>query len=313
MTKSKASPQTAPNDGSESTFVARLIADEQTSRRIADLLSESLDPSETACAAFEQSDGRWQVDAHFRNQPDETSLREIVTLAVGEELARAMTVELVAPRNWVKESLIGLRPVTAGRFVVHGAHDRAKVAINAIGIVVEAALAFGTGHHGSTSGCLAALDALAKRRRAMRIIDIGCGTGVLAIAAARCFRRSVVAGDIDTVAVAAARDNVRLNRTAAFVTVLRASGTNARTITRGKPYDLIFANILLGPLLRLAVPIRRLAAPGARIVLSGLLPSHANAVLAIYRAQGLALERRIAREGWVTLVMRRGCPPCRAR
>ena len=94
---------------------------------------------------------------------------------------------------------------------------------------------------------------------------------------------------------------------------MRASGTQARTITRGKPYDLIFANILLGPLLRLAVPIRRLAAPGARIVLSGLLPSHANAVLAIYRAQGLALERRIAREGWVTLVMRRGCPPCRAR
>ena len=278
------------------TTVARLVCDEPTARRLAAYLGEVFADEDCVCAAFEAGDGRWQV-----------------AIAAGAAAAAAVTIERLAGADWVAQSLAGLAPVRVGRFVVHGAHDRAKVAINAIGIVVEAALAFGTGHHGSTSGCLAALDALAKRRRAMRIIDIGCGTGVLAIAAARCFRRRVVAGDIDAVAVAAARDNMRLNRTAAFVTVVRASGTQARTITRGKPYDLIFANILLGPLLRLAVPIRRLAAPGARIVLSGLLPSHANAVLAIYRAQGLALERRIAREGWVTLVMRRGCPPCRAR
>ena len=293
------------------TTVARLACDEPTARRVAAYLGDVFGGEECVCAAFEAGDGRWQVAMHCRTPP--ADLREQVAIAAGAAAAADVTIERLADADWVAQSLAGLAPVRVGRFVVHGAHDRAKVAINAIGIVVEAALAFGTGHHGSTSGCLAALDALAKRRRAMRIIDIGCGTGVLAIAAARCFRRRVVAGDIDAVAIAAARDNVRLNRTAAFVTVLRASGTKARTITRGKPYDLIFANILLGPLLRLAVPIRRLAAPGARIVLSGLLPSHANAVLAIYRAQGFALERRIAREGWVTLVMRRGCPPCRAR
>ena len=128
---------------------------------------------------------------------------------------------------------------------------------------------------------------------------------MLAIAAAKILRTRVVASDIDRVAVAAARANARGNRVARSITVMRAAGANARAITALAPYDLIFANILLGPLLRLAVPIRRLAGANARIVLSGLLPGHANAVLAIYRAQGLTLERRIALDGWVTLVLRR--------
>ena len=135
------------------------------------------------------------------------------------------------------------------------------------------------------------------------MLDIGTGSGVLAIAAAKIFRTRVVASDIDRVAVDAARANARLNRAAPAITLVHAAGARARAITAHAPYDLIFANILLGPLLRLAVPIRRLAAPGARIVLSGLLPAHANAALAIYRAQGLALERRIPLDGWVTLVL----------
>jgi ribosomal protein L11 methyltransferase len=153
---------------------------------------------------------------------------------------------------------------------------------------------------------LLALDELAKRQRARRVLDVGTGSGVLAIAAAKILRARVTASDIDPVAVEAARANARLNRAAAAITFVRAAGANARAITAQAPYDLIFANILLGPLLRLAVPLRRLAAPGARIVLSGLLPGHANAVLAIYRAQGLALERRIPLDGWVTLVLRSG-------
>jgi ribosomal protein L11 methyltransferase len=195
--------------------------------------------------------------------------------------------------------------VRAGRFVVHGAHDRAGLRANDIGIEIEAALAFGTGHHGTTCGCLLALDDLMKRRRAPNVLDIGTGTGVLAIAAAQLLRKRVAAGDIDPVAVRAARENARLNRAASFITFVRAAGVRAQVIRERGPYGLIFANILMGPLTRLAVPIRSLAAPGAHVVLSGLLPSHANAVVSIYSAQGLVLERRTVLEGWVTLVMRR--------
>ncbi len=203
------------------------------------------------------------------------------------------------------ESLNGLKPVACGRFIVHGAHDRARVRPNDIGIEIEAALAFGTGHHGTTRGCLLALADLAKRRRLRRVLDLGTGSGVLAIAAARIMPARVTASDIDRVAVGAAHANLRLNRAARTVTLLQAKGTRARAIAGNAPYDLIFANIILSALTRLAVQVAQLAAPGARIVLSGLLPSHANAALAIYRAQGLALERRIPLDGWITLVLKR--------
>jgi ribosomal protein L11 methyltransferase len=287
------------------TTVAHLACDETTARRIAAYLGESLDAEDTACAAFEGDDGRWHVAIHFRTPPDEPGLRELVALVAGAAAADGLSIKPIADADWVTQSLAGLRPVRAGRFVVHGAHDRAHLRANDISIEIEAALAFGTGHHGTTRGCLLALADLAKRQRARRVLDIGTGTGVLAIAAARLLRTRVVAGDIDPVAVRAARGNARLNRVELMVAFSCAAGTRAQAITARAPYQLIFANILLAPLVRLAVPLRKLAAPGARIVLSGLLPNHANAVLAIYRAQGLTLERRVALEGWVTLVMRR--------
>jgi len=289
-----------------STTVARLACDQPTARRIAAYLGEIFSADDTACAAFEGDGGQWQVAIHFRRAPDEAAVRAQVAIAAGDAAAAALRIEQVAPADWVAESLAGLAPVRAGRFIVHGAHDRARVRSHDIGIEIEAALAFGTGHHGTTRGCLLALDDLAKRRRARRVLDIGTGSGVLAMAAAKILRTRVVASDIDRVAVEAARANTRLNRVAPAIMLLRAAGANARAITTHAPYDLIFANILLGPLMRLAVPIRRLAGANARIVLSGLLPSHANAVLAIYRAQGLTLERRVPLDGWVTLVLRRG-------
>jgi ribosomal protein L11 methyltransferase len=287
------------------TTVARLACDEPTARRLAAYLGESLDADGTACTAFEGDDGHWQVAIHFRTAPDEALLRGLVKLAAGEMAAHALRIEPVGAADWVAQSLAGLKPVRAGRFIVHGAHDRARLRPNNIGIEIEAALAFGTGHHGTTRGCLLALVDLTKGRSIRSVLDIGTGTGVLAIAAARLLRTCIVAGDIDPVAVRSARVNARLNRVASLITFTRAVGSRAPSIAINAPYDLILANILLSPLTRLAVPLCKLAAPGARIVLSGLLPGHANGVIAIYRAQGLALERCIPLDGWITLVMRR--------
>jgi ribosomal protein L11 methyltransferase len=293
------------------TTVARLACDEQTARRLAAFLGESLDPENTACSAFEDGGG-WQIAIHFRGAPDETSLRSLVAIAAGATASRLLTIEPVAALDWVAQSLADLRPVRVGRFLVHGAHDRAKLHANDIGIEIEAALAFGTGHHGTTRGCLQALADLAKHRRIRRVLDVGTGSGILAIAAAKLLHARITASDIDARAIEAARGNGRINRAAPLVTFVRASGTAARVITSAAPYQLIFANILLGAVTRLAVPLRRLAAPGARIVLSGLLPSHASAVIAIYRAQGLVLEKRITLDGWVTLVMHQKTKPPRA-
>ena len=295
------------------TIAARLTCDERTARRVAFFLAESLDGDEAACAAFENQRGQWEVAVHMQGAPDEARLRDLVRVAAGNDAAQALRFETVDDADWVRQSLEGLKPVRAGRFLVHGSHDRERVKPNEIGIEIEAALAFGTGHHGTTRGCLLALDDLTRRRSFRRVLDIGTGSGVLAIAAAKLLRKSIVASDIDRVAVDAARNNARLNH-APRIAFVHAAGASARAIAAHGPYDLVLANILLGPLTRLAVPIRRLVAPGARIVLSGLLPSHANAALAYYAAQGFRLERRIPLDGWMTLVLeRRRCARSRGR
>ena len=289
----------------EPSVVARLLAPEREARRIADLLAESFDPEESAVAAFEREPGQWAVAIHFGRPPNEAAVRALVGLAAGADAANALVFERIAAQDWVKQSLEGLSPVRAGRFVVHGSHDRSAVPFNRIGIEIEAALAFGTGHHGTTRGCLLALDDLLKRTKPRRFLDIGTGTGVLAIAAARATHGSVLASDIDPVSVQVARANAALNHAGAGITFLRAAGLDAAAF-RGRQFDLVLANILAEPLKRMAARAARLLRPRGRIVLSGLLPGHANAVISAYQAQGLGLERRIALDGWATLVMRRG-------
>jgi len=284
-----------------STAIALLETSEQSAHRVADIFAESFAADEVAVSLVDNGAGRWRVAMYFRAPPDEKIIRALTAAAAGNATAKALRLERVAAKDWVRESLAGLAPVTAGRFIVHGAHDRAGIPFNRIGIEIEAALAFGTGHHGTTRGCLLALDSLCKSLPRRRILDLGTGSGVLAIAAARAWRQPVLATDIDGSAVRAARANASFNHAGSFVEVIKADGLAARRLHERAPYDLVLANILLRPLQRLAAPLTRLTAPGARVVLSGLLASQANAAIAAYR--GLALERRIDLDGWTTLVL----------
>ncbi len=290
------------------TSIAMLTTSEHTGRKVADLITEGFAADTVAVSLVDEGRGHWRVDIHSCTKPNAKALRALVGAAAGAKAAKTLRFATVAAKDWVAESLVGLKPVTAGRFTVHGAHDRAGIAPNRLGIEIEAALAFGTGHHGTTRGCLLALDRLCKSWRsgkaAPRILDLGTGSGVLTIAAARVLHQRVLATDIDAAAVRVARANARLNGVGPLVTLATAPGVTAPAIRAQAPFDLAFANILLEPLERLAAPLAKIVAPGGRVVLSGLLTSQANAALAAYRA--FRLERRIVLDGWTTLVLKRG-------
>jgi ribosomal protein L11 methyltransferase len=288
------------------TAVAKLETDERTARKMASIFAECCDDENIATTLVDNGNGHWSVAIHFPASPDEQAVRALAQAAAGPTAARAITFGRVAAKDWVRESLAGLQPVQVGRFVVHGAHDRARVPPNRIGIEIEAALAFGTGHHGTTRGCLLALERICKASSARRILDLGTGSGVLAIAAARALRQHVLATDVDGEAVRVARTNAQLNRAGPLIEMAQADGVERRSVCARAPFDLVFANILLGPLQRFAAPLTKLIAPGGRIVLSGLLNSQANAALSAYRP--LALERRITLDGWTTLVLKRQHP-----
>lgn len=281
--------------------MVRVRADEATAKRIADHFLDRFYEGEGAVGAFEAPDGSWYAEAHF---PELPSKREIES-AVRDILAdAAVEYEALAARDWIAASLEGLKIVRAGRFAIHGSHDRDKIRANDTGIEIEAALAFGTGHHGTTLGCLRALERLARTRKPKRILDVGTGTAVLAIAAARAFHAPVMATEIDRASVLVAKENARANRASPHVGVLHTGSLSAPVIAQYAPYDLIFANILLPVLKRLSRPIVSLAAPGATVILSGLLPSQALAALARYRAQGMQLVQAETIENWTTLTLR---------
>jgi len=292
-----------PHPPAADTVLAALTADEQTARRVAEVFADAFFADEVAVSLVDNGHGQWRLSVYFRHEIDEARVRDLAIAAAGAEIGGGLRFERIAAKNWVAESLLALKPIAAGRFVVHGGHDRGCAAPNRIAIEIEAALAFGTGHHGSTRGCLLALDRLSKRAKAKRILDLGTGSGVLAIATARAFRRRVLASDIDAAAVRIARDNARLNGSAAWVRVCRANGVAAADIRAGAPFDIVFANILLAPLQRLAAPLTRIVAPRGRLILSGLLNAQAATARAAY--PHFTLERRIALEGWTTLVLRR--------
>jgi len=280
------------------------LTNEAAAKQVVDALTEVLFEAEAAISAFERPDGGWDVTVDFADAPDQGLLRDVVAKTAGEPIANTVSFDTVEAKDWVKASLDHLVPVPAGRFVVFGGHDRARVPANKLGIEIEVALAFGTGHHGTTRGCLLLLDQVLKAHHPRRVLDLGTGTGVLAIAAAKALHRHVLASDIDAPSVRLARDNARLNQTGPLVRILRASGFSAPDFAAHGPFDLVLANILANPLRQLAGPMARHLAPSARVILSGLLTPQATAVIAAYRARGLIPLRHLKIEGWSSLLLR---------
>ena len=268
---------------------------------------ETLRPAPTGVGVIEVEDGsgRWEVAGYFDARPDIAGLE----LLAAVHAARPFAVSRLDDRDWVAQVRRELSPVRAGRFVVHGGHDRGAAGVNRIGLEIEAAMAFGTGHHATTRGCLLALERLARTGLvAERTADVGCGTGVLAMAAARLWHRSVIAADIDPVAVATARANIRANRLPAALPVVRAPGLRHPVLHAGAPYDLVFANILAAPLVAMAGDMAAHLAPGGRAILSGILRRQARRVLGVYAGHGLVLRERLMIGDWATLTLERARP-----
>ncbi|KAA0073547.1 50S ribosomal protein L11 methyltransferase [Tardiphaga sp. P9-11] len=293
---------TTPQGTSRATFA---VGDEFSAKRIVDLLTESFEEGQAAIAAFESPEGRWDVTVHFADPPDEASIRDLVSLASDDAVAASIVFDSIEAKDWVKESLEGLVPVRAGRFIVHGQHDRDKVRPNQLGIEIEAALAFGTGHHGTTRGCLIYLDYVLRAKAPKRMLDLGTGTGVLAIAAAKATKRRVLATDIDPMSVKVARENMRLNGVGNLVDTVCATGFSSPAFGDRAPFDLILANILANPLRAMSTDMSRHLTRNGMVILSGLLPHQAMSVIAAYRARGLVLRKHQIVEGWSSLLMQR--------
>lgn len=254
-------------------------------------------------AEIDEAKAIFEVSAYV-DAPDGEEAERLFAGAIAEAGGGKICREELPDKDWMADVLAALKPVRAGRFLVHGAHDRDKVKTNDLAIEIEAGQAFGTGHHGTTAGCLETIARLATRRKPRNALDLGTGSAVLAIGLAKLARVPVLATDIDPVAVRVARANVESNGVANFVDCATAIGFGAEAIRERAPYDLIVANILAGPLMKLAPEFHRHLAQGGDIVLSGILTTQRNAVLAAFRNQGLYHVATLVRGEWVTLHLR---------
>jgi ribosomal protein L11 methyltransferase len=265
---------------------------------------EGVWPEPTGIGVFEMEDGSnlWEIGAYFVDPPDEIAL----ALLAAACNTRPFVVSELPVTDWVAKVRRDLTPVEAGRFFVYGSHDADKLPKDRIGLLIEAAMAFGTGHHDTTLGCLRAIDRLETEGFAPRsVADIGCGTAVLAMAAAKVWPVTPIASDIDPVAVDVARANVECNDLAGRVVCLESAGFENPALRKAAPFDLILANILKGPLLELAPEMARYMAPEGRVVLSGLLTRQAGDIIAAYEAEGFTLDLHEVLGDWSCLTLRR--------
>ena len=265
---------------------------------------ERLTPEPIGVGVFELEDGSglWEVGAYFSEKPDDISLALLAAVFQAEEFKISELPQI----DWVSKVQRSLKPVVAGRFFVYGSHDSDKVPPDCEPLLIEASMAFGTGHHGTTKGCLLALEQLITDGfKAKNVIDVGCGTAVLAMAAARIFSANVIASDIDSVAHSVAKMNINANGLDRNIQCFEASGFAHEQIKTKNPFDLIFANILLAPLLAIATDISKYSLSGGYVVLSGILSEQAELVVNKYTGVGFSLSNQIEIGEWVTIIFRK--------
>ena len=286
------------------TFTAlTTLPDKINASNLGDAL-ERLTPQPIGVGVFELEDGSglWEVGAYFSEKPDDISLALLAAVFQAEEFKISELPQI----DWVSKVQRSLKPVVAGRFFVYGSHDSDKVPPDCEPLLIEASMAFGTGHHGTTKGCLLALEQLIKVGfKAKNVIDVGCGTAVLAMAAARIFSANVIASDIDSVAHSVAKMNIIANGLDQNIQCFEASGFAHEQIKTKNPFDLIFANILLAPLLALATDISKYSLSGGYVVLSGILSEQAELVVKKYTGVGFSLSNQIEIGEWVTIIFRK--------
>jgi ribosomal protein L11 methyltransferase len=269
---------------------------------LVDAVMERDDLALTASAHEDEATGLWVFEAGCDSPAALDLFSELARQAIGREVQ--FSVEpLDLEFNWVAKSLEGLAPVIAGGFYVYGSHETGPIPAGLTAMKIDAAQAFGTGHHETTTGCLEAIDKLLKRRKPRRMIDVGTGTGVLAIALAKRTKTAVIASDIDPISVTTTRDNAEQNGVGKFIIALEATGLTHPVIAQNGPYDLIVANILAGPLMALAPAVGRAAQKGATIILSGILQHQARGVINAYARQGMTLSEKLQRKEWTTLML----------
>ena len=276
---------------------------EKTAGAILDLMSDAFEEDGYAIATMEVDEKRdiWEASLYI-DFDEEAEMTERFAALVGDAYPElAINREIIPDVDWIARSLEGLQPVHAGRFVVHGSHDRGKARAGEIAIEIDAGQAFGTGHHGTTAGCLEIIEKVMRARQPRKVLDLGTGSGVLAIAARKLAPARVLATDIDPVATRVARENVRLNGIASGIALETATGFHSTAFRRQGPFDLIIANILARPLMRMAPQLAEHLAPGGQVVLSGILANQRWKVIAAYNGAGLRHVHTIWRNGWVTI------------
>ncbi len=272
-------------------------------RALAGALENLIVPQPEAVTLFEDGRGGWRVEAYFASPPDVAALGDLLPNTVGRDIP-PLELEDVPDLNWVAISQAALPPVEAGRFIVHGSHDRDRIARGPNAVLIDAGEAFGTAHYATTQGCLLAIDRLTRSQAFRRVLDLGCGSGVLAIVAARALPRAeILASDNDPEAVAVANANACANGVGQRIAFACAMGLAHPWLRHAAPFDLVVANILAAPLQAMAPDIAKAVRRGGVVVLSGLLNPEAPQVISCYVVQGFRLleHRRIA--GWSTLVL----------